>query len=177
MKDFATILEHNEGFVNVGGNFDEQIDQHASDFHDYFLDSILKIVETCLDKSVWDVCGHHVAFLVSIDGRGDEDAFGRGRGTGGFLLGKVRSGLGTLVDTTAFDSAVFLFAKKHKFGKVNGRKAVMMVELIELINGSLVVAFIEFLSAFLEDELLGERSAVAANAVIDIKNQLCKDRG
>jgi len=53
----------------------------------------------------------------------------------------------------------------------------MMVELIELINGSLVVAFIEFLSAFLEDELLGERSAVAANAVIDIKNQLCKDRG
>jgi len=29
----------------------------------------------------------------------------------------------------------------------------------------------------LEDELLGERSAVAANAVIDIEDQLCKDRG
>jgi len=52
-----------------------------------------------------------------------------------------------------------------------------VVELIELINGSLVAAFTKFLSAFLEDELLGKRNAVAANAVIDIKDQLCKDRG
>jgi len=35
-----------------------------------------------------------------------------------------------------------------------------VVELIELINGSLVAALTEFLSAFLEDELLGERSAI-----------------
>jgi len=52
-----------------------------------------------------------------------------------------------------------------------------MVELIELINGSLVAALTKILSAFLEDELLGERSAVAANATIDIEDQLCKDRG
>jgi len=52
-----------------------------------------------------------------------------------------------------------------------------VVELIKLIDGSLVATFTEFLLAFLEDELLGERSAVAANAVIDIEDQLCKDRG
>jgi len=109
----VTIFKHNEWSVNVGGHFDEQVDQHASDFHDYFLVSILKIVETRLDKSVWDVCGHHIAFLVSIDGHGDEDAFGGGSGTGCFLFGKARLGLGTLVDTTAFDSAIFLFAKEH----------------------------------------------------------------
>jgi len=54
---------------------------------------------------------------------------------------------------------------------------VTVVELIKLFNGSLVAAFTKFLPAFLEDELLGERSAVAANAVIDIEDQLGKDRG
>jgi len=54
---------------------------------------------------------------------------------------------------------------------------VVAVELIELIDGSLVAAFTKFLSAFLEDELLGKRSAVAANAAIDIEDQLCKDGG
>ena len=53
---------------------------------------------------------------MGIDGGGDEDAFVGGSGTGGFLLGKVGSGLGTFVDTTAFDSVVFLFAKKHHSG-------------------------------------------------------------
>ena len=53
----------------------------------------------------------------------------------------------------------------------------MVVELIELIDGSLVAAFTKFLSAFLEDELLGKQSAVVANAAIDIEDQLCKDRG
>jgi len=52
-----------------------------------------------------------------------------------------------------------------------------VVELIELFNGSLVTPFTKFLPAFLKDELLGEQSAVAANAVIDIEDQLCKDRG
>jgi len=52
-----------------------------------------------------------------------------------------------------------------------------MVELIELIKGSLVAALTELLSAILEDEMLGKRSAMAANAVIEIEDQLCKDRG
>jgi len=170
------------------GNLDKQVDQHASNFHDHFLVSILEIFETRLNKSVGDICCHNIAFLMGIDGCGDENAFGRGSRTGCFLLGKAGSSLGTLVDTTAFDSAVFLFAKKHhsglgllllerrKFGEVNRCEAVAVVELIELINGSLVAAFSEFLSAFLEDEQLGKRSAVAANAVIDIEDQLCKDR-
>ena len=52
-----------------------------------------------------------------------------------------------------------------------------MVELIKLIKGSLVAALTKFLSAFLEDELMGKRSAAAGNTIIDIEDQLCKDRG
>jgi len=126
---------------------------------------------------------------VCIDGRGDENAFGGSSRTGCFLLGVAGSGFGTLIDTTAFDRAVFLFAKKHhsglrlfllerhKFGEVNWCEAVAVVELIKLTNGSLVAAFTKFLPAFLEDELLSKRSAVAANAAIDIEDQLRKDRG
>jgi len=148
-----------------------------------------EVFETCLDKSIGGVCCHHIAFLVGIDGRCDEDAFGRGSGAGGFLFGEVGSGLGTLADTTVFDSAIFLFTKEHhsglrllllqghKFGKVNGHKAVVMVELIELINGNLVAAHAECPWAFLENELLGKQSTVAANAAIDVEDQSCKDRG
>jgi len=130
--------------------------------------------------------GHNIASLVSIDGRGDENAFSGSSGTCCFLLGVPRSGFGTLTDTTAFDSAVFLFAEKHhsglrlfllegrKFGEVNWCEAVAVVELIKLTDGSLVTAFAKFLPAFLEDELLGKRSAVAANAAIDVKDQLCE---
>jgi len=39
------------------------------------------------------------------------------------------------------------------------------------------ICFAEFLSAFLEDELLGKQSAVAANAAVNMEDQLCKDRG
>jgi len=111
VKDCVTIFEHHAWSTNIRGNLNKQVDQHASDFDDDFLIAILAIVETCLDKSVRDVCGHHVAFLVGIDGRGDEDAVSGGSGTGSSLFGKAGLSLGT--DTTAFDSAVFLLAKEH----------------------------------------------------------------
>jgi len=53
----------------------------------------------------------------------------------------------------------------------------LIIELIKLIKCSFIVALTKLLSAFLEDELLGEQGAMAANAVIDIKDQLCEDRG
>jgi len=108
-----TVFKDNKWSVNIGGDLDKQVDQHVSYFHDDFLITILKVIRTRLDKRVRDVCCHHIAFLVCIDGHSDEDAFGGGRRTGGFLFGKVRSGLGTFVDATAFDSAVFLFTKEH----------------------------------------------------------------
>jgi len=52
-----------------------------------------------------------------------------------------------------------------------------MVELIELFKSSLVATLTKFLLAFLEDKLLREQGAVAANPTIDIKYQLCEGRG
>jgi len=41
VKDFAAIFVNDVWTINVGGDFDKQVHQHASDFHDDFLVAIL----------------------------------------------------------------------------------------------------------------------------------------
>jgi len=82
VKDFVALFANNAWTANVGGCFDKEVHQHASDFHDDFLIAILWIFETRLDKSVRDVCCHNIAFLMCIDGRGDENAFSGSSRTG-----------------------------------------------------------------------------------------------
>jgi len=97
-------------------NSDEQVDQHAGNFHYGSFATILQILETRLDKTVGDMDCHDAAFLVSVNGSGDKNAFCGGSRTGGFLFGEAGSGFGTLIDATAFDCAVTLFAKWHHCG-------------------------------------------------------------